>query len=767
MTRARKAAPWTFVVLLAALPLARAGEEPAGLWARGDNHFHSKYSDGSHWPPDLKPVLVARGLHYAFLTDHTCLLPQDGREPRIYAIHAWDECAALSEPGFLFAQGTEHTNAHTYRHMCALPIYPPAFHHEQVGFTDFGNEGMMHREIHLMGGFSVLAHPAGDQWPWTSYNFDGVNIDHPVGTFRRTVDTHVCGMDTLFVADTDAHTLEQLANGGTTCLFVPELSWEALRDAHLARHAFICWDKTTELALKVFRADDYLGMQGDSIIAQEGETLTFRMEGRYDGAPVPLELQQITATTGYLVSATAPQVIGGGTFSVDVRLPMVESRIYYANLSSKAVTNHLRVKVEGKPDWHSIGGRWRWRDDRYEQTTLGTGTGPSWIDPRIMKANTRERVIPADNRPHQVAVRATILETINVAEEAIGLIGHRSFFPNHVGDRSLVLRQQQLWLVEEGLAWGRPVSFVYAASDTVWLKMRFAGDWVQGKAWHDGDPEPEQWMLARAFSDHEGKSGGPSGRAGLYAGRARVAFDDFSVIDDASGEVLFHDAFNTSEPTPPPTVTPTWRIPDPTATPQAPPQEGNLVPNSGGEQGFVAGWTTTGECAVVTSAFSRTGAPIKPLSGNYFFQLYSTSVAPSISRRIALDDYAADCAAGRLEFVAGFASASCTDYADDPAQLIVRQYDRNDTLLDDRSTGWLYDWFQARWNRYELVGAVHPWAASIEIMVAGRDPHTWAAGMGGPIPISKAFADDVFLYVRTVDEPRLPTLPNRGSIEAR
>lgn len=725
------------LVVLGSLGVA----EPMGFWAHGDNHFHSKYSDGNRWPPDQKQVLIKRGLRYAILTDHTCLLPQDGRQPQIHSFNGWDEVLELSDENLLWVQGAEYTNAHGYRHTCCLPIYPPAFYPHMNGFTDFGNEGMMHREVHRIGGFVVLAHPANDVMPWTSYNFDGVNVDS-AHVYDLVLGTHARGMETLLVADSDAHTLEQLAGGGCTALFVPSLTWEDLRDAHLARHACITWDASNELLLTAWRGNTYLGMQGDSVICRQGETLQFRLKGRLRSGTRRLRLTFITGDNPVARPAAPEAIISGGTFEHTFHVTVSEDRIFYGSVDTVILTNHLRVKVEGKPDWNGIAGTWRWQDDRYEQTDTGTVR-----DPGLMKANTRGRVLPFEEQPVQVSVKATIVRRTGNPEERIGLIGHRSFFPNSLGDRALVLARQQLWLLEEGISWGPGVPFPYDDGDVLWFKLRMDGDWVQGRVWRDGETEPEEWLIQRPFSDHEFQSGGPTGHAGLYAARAHVAFDDFAVVDDRTGEVLFVDTFNTSGPTPLPSATATWRPPDSSPTPPGPPPPGgNLLLNAGAELGSATGWTVAGLVRAVTSAPARAAPPIRPHSGDYFFQL-GPSTSPVLSWSTDLGAYAEDRDRGVLEFVAGLWSTSATDYDDDPIGFMVRQYGPSGELLDSRSSGWMYDWFRGRWNRYAMAGRVHPWATRIELVLLAKPQGSQ----------STAYADDVYFYLRT-GEARLMTL---------
>ncbi|MHC4444468.1 MAG: CehA/McbA family metallohydrolase domain-containing protein [Planctomycetota bacterium] len=727
----KKLIPVTFVCLICAVA---AQGDPTGFWATGDVHFHSKYSDGNAWPTDQVQTLRDRGLDYAFLTDHTCLLPQDGRQPQVYGFNGWDECASLCIPGvFLFAQGAEFTNAHDYNHTNCLPIYPPTFHHEQVGFTDYGNEGMMYREIHSLGGFAVVNHPKWALDTWTSYNFDGVTIHNPSGIFTRIIETHARGMDTMVVSVTDAHTLEDLASGRSTSVFVPDLTWESIRDAYKARHSYVTHtqDSQTGIALKVYRGETYLGMQGDSIIAEPNETLTFKMTGYMANFSGTLRLFYITADD--TTKITEDEVsISQGDFEHSVDLPMTEDRIYYAGVINQTYSSHLRVKIRGKPDWHNLCGTWRWQNDRFEQ--LDTS---DTFDVSLMKTVTRDRVIPFDERPHQVITKVEILDLTGNADERIGLIGHRSFFPGSQGDRTLVLNDQTLWLFEEAIDNGVREAFTYNTGDVIWLKMRFEGDWIQGKAWHDGESEPNDWLISRNLSDHEFKSGGPTGKAGLYCSRARAAFDEFAVLDDDTGQIIAQDTFNSSDT---PVV-----APDPDLSPRYPadfnhfPTQENLLINPGAETGDVSGWTLTGNCSAIASETCRWGPDMQPKSGASFF-LIGPDYSPSMSFEVDLAPYVSYRKSGTLRYLAGTWSASHTDYDDDPISFTVNQYDACDIKLESRSTGWLYDWFQGRWNEFPMAGLVHPLTTRLEFVVSAMPKTDGEA---------RAYADDLYFYLGT------------------
>jgi len=140
---------------------------------------------------------------------------------------------------------------------------------------------------------------------------------------------------------------------------------------------------------------------------------------------------------------------------------------------------------------------------------------------------------------------------------------------------------------------------------------------------------------------------------------------------------------------------------------------------------------------------------MQPKSGSRFFRLGPDYFA-SMSFEVDLGPYAGYRKSGTLRYLAGTWSASHTDYDDDPISFTVNQYDAIDGLIESRSTGWYYDWFQGRWNEFPMAGLVHPLAVRLEFVVSAMPKADGQA---------LAYADDLYLYLGT-GQPKMPISPD-------
>jgi hypothetical protein len=117
---------------------------------KGAMHIHSTYSDGELTLRDLREELASAGCSFACVTDHAEAFDFDKLS------HYADECAALSDEGFLFIAGLEFE--------CEKRMHILGFGLLAILNTQDPVEVI--REIEARGGISVIAHPGDSMSNW-------------------------------------------------------------------------------------------------------------------------------------------------------------------------------------------------------------------------------------------------------------------------------------------------------------------------------------------------------------------------------------------------------------------------------------------------------------------------------------------------------------------------------------------------------------------------------------------------------------------------
>jgi len=148
-------------------PAATAGspEPPSAAELRGAYHIHSRHSDGRKTADWIVRTASRAGLDFIILTDH-------GSPNRAsLAAEGWKD-------GLLVLAGSELSSSRG--HLVALAFDPPARPFSQ-------NAAMAAREIDLLGGFTIIAHPySKTRWSWGETSaHDGLEIMDSDSMARR------------------------------------------------------------------------------------------------------------------------------------------------------------------------------------------------------------------------------------------------------------------------------------------------------------------------------------------------------------------------------------------------------------------------------------------------------------------------------------------------------------------------------------------------------------------------------------------------------
>jgi len=105
-------------------------------------------------------------------------------------------------------------------------------------------------------------------------------------------------------------------------------------------------------------------------------------------------------------------------------------------------------------------------------------------------------------------------------------IGLRTNSDNGRGYTMTFRNPGEIRFLSDNITWGPSTSFSFDVNKWYWMKMRIKDNNILGKAWSDGEPEPENWMLQWQRTDY---GGGNPALISASAGSTSVSFDEVSV----------------------------------------------------------------------------------------------------------------------------------------------------------------------------------------------------------------------------------------------
>ncbi len=108
----------------------------------------------------------------------------------------------------------------------------------------------------------------------------------------------------------------------------------------------------------------------------------------------------------------------------------------------------------------------------------------------------------------------------------IGLFGRGSAPGTGTSQWDFLLNKQTLEFINQNVNYPASIPFQVASGQSYQMMMVIDGNWVGGKVWPTGSPEPSQWTLAAVF-----KSTGNFTTVGVAAANADVSFHNFAVYN--------------------------------------------------------------------------------------------------------------------------------------------------------------------------------------------------------------------------------------------
>lgn len=236
-------------------------------WFPGDNHSHSRYSDGSGTIEENYASARNKGLTFVTSTDHNTLAQRD-------------DVYTYSTPKFLGLLGEEVTSS--YGHSLAYNTFelidwrlPPQAMIDSARAAN-GGQGMLY-----------IAHPyyPGLEWDdWTVTNYNGIEVwngfyapTHPVNTqaFEKWDEFNLLGYHINGIANSDAHNTSKIGDPMIRA-YLGDFSRESIIE--VIRNGNFYGTNGPELDFAV----NGVMMGGDAWITTAGETITISASASHD-----------------------------------------------------------------------------------------------------------------------------------------------------------------------------------------------------------------------------------------------------------------------------------------------------------------------------------------------------------------------------------------------------------------------------------------------------------------------------------------------------
>ncbi len=175
--------------------------------------------------------------------------------------------------------------------------------------------------------------------------------------------------------------------------------------------------------------------------------------------------------------------------------------------------DHFAAAALG-PSWSTVGGTWDQADGVLRQSGLEAAdpksaavTGIAF--PTDVEVTARVRV---DSWAGGDSARAGVGLGVDAAGRGYNLVFHQD--------------TNTVQFLHDHVAWGNSYAFAWRVGTWYWFTLRQEGGVLYGKAWADGEAEPEGWMFRQ--DGWAPRAGAPGLNGGSYAG-STASFDDFSV----------------------------------------------------------------------------------------------------------------------------------------------------------------------------------------------------------------------------------------------